>query len=122
MWKIIATRAADYRSSVQEAIDREVQSLRFADGVIKRAQERLDAGEIQPTFRDGIAASRLLSKYDHVVIERDQLRDQLKWTENNLQKLFRFFSGAASDEEWCSLGTRIQADPEMRVLWPPFWR
>ncbi len=118
--EIVAAQAAENQAVVQVAVDRQVEPLRRANTVLKRAQERLDAGEIQPTVREAIAASKVLAQHDAVLIERDRLRDQLKRSNKNITKLFRLVSDIMTEEQWSELGKRMEADPQMRPLWPPF--
>ncbi len=120
--EIVAAQAAENQAVVQVAVDRQVEPLRWANTVLKRAQERLDAGEIEPTFAEAIAASKVLAQHDAVLIERDRLRDQLKRSNKNITKLFRLVSDIMTEEQWSELGKRMEADPQMRPLWPPFWR
>jgi hypothetical protein len=120
--EIVAAQAAENQAVVQMAVDRQVEPLRLANAVVKRAQERLDAGEIQPTFREAIAATRVLAKHDAVLIERDRLRGQLKQSNAHTTKLLRLVAHIMTEEQWSELGKRMEADPRMRPLWPPFWR
>ncbi len=120
--EIVAAQAAESAAVIQLAVDRQVEPLRRASAVVQRAHERLAAGEIQPTFREGIAAAKLLAQHEPLLIERDRLRDQLKQANANTTKLFRLVSELMTDEQWSELGKRIEADPELKPLWPPFWR
>ncbi|HSH60979.1 MAG TPA: hypothetical protein VK988_15340 [Acidimicrobiales bacterium] len=120
--EIVAARAADNRALVQVAVDRQTERLKLANAVVERAAKRLAAGEIQPSFSEAVAASRLLAEHDAVLIERDRLRDQLKRANKNTTKLFRLVSDIMTEQQWSSLGKRIEADPQTRALWPPFWR
>ncbi len=120
--EIVAAQAAENQAVVQVAVDRQVEPLRAANTVVKRALERLAAGEIQPTFSEAIAASKVLAQHDSVLIERDRLRDQLKQSGADTTKLFRLVSDIMTEEQWSTLGKRMEADPQTRALWPPFWR
>ncbi|HSH61358.1 MAG TPA: hypothetical protein VK988_17300 [Acidimicrobiales bacterium] len=43
-------------------------------------------------------------------------------TADTTTELFRLLSDIMTEEQWSELGKRMEADPQMKPLWPPFLR
>jgi hypothetical protein len=116
--EIVAERALDNGSIVQVGIDRQAEALRLAQAVVRRTWEGVAAGEIEPTFKDGIAAARLLMKYDAVAFERSRLREQVKRSHRAVSTLLRLTKDIVTAEQWSALGRAVDGDAEIRPFWP----
>ena len=80
------------------------------------AWERLVEGEIEPTVRDALAASKLLSKYDPVLIERDVLRQREKEGVERLMRLFAVVESTLGEENWDRLSLALSDDPDLKLF------
>jgi len=116
--RVVAEHAAQNGEIMQAAVDHQVGLVKMARDVIENVSSRLAAGEIQPSFKDGVAAARLLANYDPVLLERDELRLEVERCHQGFASLLGLVRGVVNDEQWSSLGRVVADDPQLRVFWP----
>ena len=116
--RVVAEQAAQNGEIIQAAVDHQVGLVKLAQDVIENVSSRLAAGEMQPSFKDGVAAARLLATYDPVLLERDELRLEVKQCHQDFASLLGLVGGAVDDEQWSALGQLVADDPLLRVFWP----
>jgi len=114
--RVVAEQAAQNGEIIQAAVDHQVGLVKLAQDVIENVSSRLAAGEMQPSFKDGVAAARLLATYDPVLLERDELRLEVKQCHQDFASLFGLVRGVVTDEQWSSLGRVVAEDPRLRIL------
>lgn len=117
--RVVAEQAQENGAVIQLAIDRQVDALMFARRVVQTVSERLADGEIEPSVKDGMAAARLLHDFDLAVVERDDLREEVKRSHGAVATLLRIVQNIVSAEEWTKLSRSVEANPELRPFWPP---
>lgn len=117
--KVVAERAAENTEVIKVGTDVGVEALTFARLVLSKAAVRLANGDIEPSFKDAIAAARVLADYDAIVIERDDLQAEVIRTHSGMTALLRLVQGLVTDEEWAKLSRAVDSDPELRVFSPP---
>ena len=114
---IAAERKGEANHVVDTAVDRLVSARLLAESVVRRVSERLADGEIKPTTRDALVASKLLFEYDPVLIERDRLRQQLAQANDRLMRLFAVVDAVLCEDEddWDKLSLALNDDPDLKL-------
>lgn len=59
--RVVSEQAEQSLAAVFPMVDSLAGHLTFAQAVVARVQERLEAGDIEPSIRDGVAAAKLLA-------------------------------------------------------------
>ena len=116
--RVVAEQAALNGEVIQAAVDHQVELVKLARDVVENVSTRLAAGEMQPTFKDGLAAAWLLATYDPVLLERDELRLEVERCHEGFATLLSMVRSVVNDEQWSALGRVVADDPQLRVFWP----
>jgi hypothetical protein len=112
---IAAKRTAEAKHVADTAIGRQVSARLLAESVLRRVWERLVDGEIEPTVRDALAASKLLFAYDPVLIERDLLRQRVDESHARLMRLFEVVDRTLDEENWDRLSLALRDDLDLKL-------
>ncbi len=116
--RLVAKQAARNGEIIQAAVDHQAGLVKMARDVVENVSSRLAAGQIQPSFKGGLAAAKLLAAYDPILLERDELRLEVERCHEGVATLLDLVRGVVNDEQWSALGRVVAEDPQLRVFWP----
>jgi hypothetical protein len=116
--RVVAEQAAQNGEIMQAAVDHQVGLVKLAREVVENVSTRIAAGEMQPSFKDGVAAARLLATYEPILLERDELRLEVKQCHQDFASLLGLVRGFVDDAQWSALGRVVAEDPRLRAFWP----
>ena len=72
--QLLDRRSRGRGDEVSLQAERVLSALGFAQAVVQKVYERLASGEVEPSFREALACSRLLATWDSTRLERDRLQ------------------------------------------------
>ena len=116
--RVVAEQAAQNGEVMQAAVDHQVGLVKLAQDVVENVSTRIAAGEILPSFKDGVAAARLLAAYDPILLDRDELRLEVERCHGGFAILLGLVRGVVNDDQWSALGRVVADDPQLRAFWP----
>lgn len=99
----------------EEMTGRVVNALAFADMTIARTQERAIRGEIEPTFREGLAAARLKAQVVQAAADGER-EDRTWYYEQAFEIYFTEARNHMTDEQWERFSAAIMTNPVLRQL------
>ena len=109
-------RASTLRGEeIGPAVERIADHLDFAQAVVGRVNERLVAGEVEPTVRDALSAADHLARYAPA---------ETGYDEADTVAAFMEYHDAAravmDDETWKEFGRRLKSNPTLNTLLAQF--
>ena len=97
--------AAERGEVAERGVTQILDYLGFVRGVLSKAHERLQAGELQPSIKDGLAAAKLLAALTPDQLEEFQDRvdayPRLRPPEPDKERPLEYWEVDEEDEEWC---------------------
>ncbi len=105
-------RASTVRGEeIGPAVERIADHLDFAQAVVGRVNERLVAGEVEPTVRDALSAADHLARYAPADTGYDEA--------GTVSALMAYHDAARAildDEAWAEFGRRLRTNPTLNAL------
>src|SRR4051794_38711423 len=92
---------------IRSAVDRRMGDLALASAVVERVTQRLAMGNIEPTFREALAAARLLERYDRIRTERDDLCRERDQAQHALARILSAAKSVMTPQSWSTLGQHV---------------
>jgi hypothetical protein len=90
-----------------------ITERRLAEKIVQRVWEDFSSGELRPTMKDAMQASRILAKRDPVVLERKQWREAATRSEAAMLRLLDIVYDLVDDDQWNALCHEVNDDDDL---------
>lgn len=99
----------------EQMANRIVDGVVLAQRVVARAEERLTAGEIEPTMKEGLAAAKLVAEVQ-AAAQETRTQDQMWALRRAFAVYFDLARSIMSDEQWTQFSLELHRSAELQQL------
>jgi hypothetical protein len=110
--QILDERSAALSEHYDEETARIVDGHGFAQQVLRRAQEELVTGNLQPSVQDGLAAAKLIAEME--AASGGQVDGEI-WAEA-MTRYFEVVRSVVPDDLWEVIGSALMTDPVLKSI------
>jgi hypothetical protein len=111
--RILKEQADAHASRIDADATTVITERRLAETIVQRTWDAITAGELRPTMKDGIQASRLLAQRDPIVLERKKWRNEARRSHAATVRLLDIVYDTVDDDQWNAICHAVNDDDDL---------